>query len=118
MSQLTKNDTVLLLTGVANPRSFVKYFNQYDCSVKVCHYPDHHEFSRKDILRISKIFSDIKSERKLIITTEKDAVRLATNPYFPHELKTFVYYVPIKVDVFNKLEDDDFLCELKKGITK
>ena len=69
-------------------------------------------------MNISKIFNEIKSERKLIITTEKDAVRLSTNPYFPHELKKMVYYVPIKIDVFNKLEDDNFLNEVKKAINK
>ena len=118
LSQLTKNDTIMLLTGIANPRSFVKYFNQFECKIKICHYSDHHDFSRSDILNISKVFTQISSERKIIITTEKDSVRLSTNPYFPHELKQLVYFIPIKHEVLNRFEEDDLIPEIKKSIRK
>ena len=39
----------------------------------------------------------MKGVRKYIVTTEKDAVRLMNNPYFPHSLRKFIYYLPIQV---------------------
>ena len=43
---------------------------------------------------------------KIIITTEKDAVRLKSNPYFPPELRAATYYMPISVafgEEFNEM---------------
>jgi hypothetical protein len=54
--------------------------------------------------------------RKLIITTEKDAARLACNPYFPHELKPRTFYLPISVYMINRPEEGDFMQMLKKLI--
>ena len=47
---------------------------------------------------ILRKFSTMSGKRKHIITTEKDAVKLAHNPYFPHELKEHIFYLPVSVD--------------------
>ncbi|MDE7509342.1 MAG: tetraacyldisaccharide 4'-kinase, partial [Muribaculaceae bacterium] len=119
LSSFTERDSVFLLTGIAHPRYFVRHFKQYACRKKVEHFPDHHDFSRKDILRIAEKFNKMKGERKVIITTEKDAVRLVHNPYFPTELKPYVFYQPISVDMVAGTSDNDnnlirdLLSELK-----
>ena len=94
---LGENDSALLLTGIAHPRYFVRHFKGYPFNKKVLHFSDHHDFTRHDILDIEQKFRSMKGERKLIITTEKDAVRLVFNPYFPQELKPFIFYQPISV---------------------
>ncbi len=38
LGDFTKNDTVLLLTGIANPRGFVRHFKNYPFKMKVCHF--------------------------------------------------------------------------------
>ena len=55
---------------------------------------------------INDKFNEDKSVNKIIITTEKDAVRLANNPYFPQALKPYIYYIPINVDFIRYLNDD------------
>lgn len=107
LSSFSERDSVFLLTGIAHPRYFVRHFKQYACRKKVEHFPDHHDFSRKDILRIAEKFNKMKGERKVIITTEKDAVRLVHNPYFPTELKPYVFYQPISVDMVAGTSDND-----------
>ncbi len=97
LSSLSNRDSVMLLTGIAHPRYFVRHFKAYPFKVKVNHFPDHHHFSRKDISDIERKFRAMKGEKKIIITTEKDAVRLVHNPYFPTELKPFVFFQPITV---------------------
>ncbi len=116
LSLLTERDTVLLLTGIANPRGFVRYFKNYPFKVVVSHYPDHHDFTRKDIESLMKKFSSLSGERKLIITTEKDAIRLAYNPYIPTKTKPLMFYLPIGVRMLDKPDGTDFMEELKRRI--
>ncbi len=113
LDSLTAADSVLLLTGVANPRGFIRYFKHFPFKVKVDHYPDHHDFSRRDISEIEETFSKLKGARKIIVTTEKDAVRLADSDCFPAELKPWIFYLPIEVRI---LPNSD--VELAEGITQ
>ncbi len=84
----------------------------YPFKVKVDHFPDHHDFTREDIHQIYTRFKNMAGERKIIVTTEKDAVRLMFNPYFPKELKPFTFFQPISVKMINALDDKDFIEEL------
>lgn len=115
---LTSRDGVLLLTGIANPRYLVKHFRHYPFRIKIDHYSDHHDFTKNDIIGIEKKFKELKGQRKIIITTEKDAVRLLHNPYFPRDLKPFTFYLPINVRMIKGVEDHDLMEELKAMIRK
>lgn len=116
LSQLNSGDSVLLLTGIAHPRYFVRHFRNYPFKVKVDHFPDHHDFSRSDIEVINERFKNLSGSRKIIVTTEKDAVRLMHNPYFPQSLKPFAFYLPITVKMINGIDDTDLIQELKNAI--
>lgn len=116
LGSLSERDGVFLVTGIANPRSFVRHFKSYPFKVKVAHFPDHHDFSRDDIQMIQEKFKNMTGERKIIVTTEKDAVRLMYNPYFPAELKKLIYFLPLSVKVEPGIEEGDFITELKKQI--
>lgn len=97
LESLTEEDSVLLVTGIAHPRAFVKYFKKFPFKVKVMRFPDHHNFTKNDLKNISRKFKGLEGKRKLIITTEKDSVRLLHNPYYPYTLKPLTYYLPIKI---------------------
>lgn len=114
LGKLTSSDAVLLLTGIAHPRYFVRHFRPYPFKVKVDHFSDHHDFTRRDIDSISEKFKSLSGERKIIITTEKDAVRLMHNPYFPQSLKPFTFYLPVTVRMINGIEETDFIQDLKE----
>lgn len=116
LTSLTSRDTVMLVTGIANPRGFVRHFRKYPFRRSVSHFPDHHDFSRTDIERLEEKFRSLKGERKIIITTEKDAVRLAYNPYFPASLKPSIFYIPISVQMIGAGDSGDFISELVKSI--
>lgn len=118
LNSLTSRDSALLISGIANPRGFVRHFNRMPFKVTVAHFPDHHDFSRDDLEKIKEKFLSLKGERKIIITTEKDAVRLAYNPYFPDVLKNIIYYVPISVRMLPGIEGDDFIGDLLVAVGK
>ncbi len=84
--------TVFLLTGIANPIPLVEYVKKITSQVVHHNYPDHHSFSLKNITKLANDFDACAAQKKLLITTEKDAQRLATD-----ELKPLINKLPILV---------------------
>jgi len=115
MSWLRSDDAVLCLTGIANPKPLVRYLRQFNATVKVMHYDDHHDFTRSDFNDISKVYDKLLGNRKYIITTEKDAVRILNNAYFPPTMRNYIYYIPMRVG-FLEYEDRNFISEVIKRI--
>jgi len=72
----SENISILLITGVAYPKILSDYLRDKQKDVTHLNYPDHYVYKQKDILKIEDTFKAIKPESKIIITTEKDAVRL------------------------------------------
>jgi tetraacyldisaccharide 4'-kinase len=97
LDALTANDAILAITGIANPRPFLRFLKTFNAFVRVNVFPDHHQFTRKDIELIQRRFDEMAGEHKIMVTTEKDAVRLINNPYFPHRLKPYIFYLPVMV---------------------
>jgi len=71
-----KEFEVLLVTGIANPSPLEKFLKLKGISFKHIEFSDHHNFSETDVNKIKNSFGAIHSEKKLILTTEKDFVRL------------------------------------------
>jgi tetraacyldisaccharide 4'-kinase len=91
---LTLRDEVLLVCGIANPLPLKNYIHEHTDTYYQLSYSDHHIFSIEDLQEIREKFDQIKSKSKLILTTEKDAVRLVK---YTEELNNIPMYVlPIK----------------------
>lgn len=116
LNDLTDQDTLLSVTGVANPRPFVRQLRNYKAKVKIKRFSDHHNFTQADLQSIEEKYNMMKGRRKFIITTEKDAMRLMNNPYFPHNLRKYIYYLPIRVtfEDFNERPLDEVIKHLLK----
>lgn len=95
---LGQGDTLLVVAGIGNPKPFVKQIRAFGVKVKVDVFPDHHQYTKKDLEYILQRYDQMQGNRRFIVTTEKDAVRLTTNPYFPHELKAVTFFLPIKIE--------------------
>ena len=67
---------ILLVTGIANPRPLKKMLEEGHNGYSMLQYPDHHIFTIDDWNEILQKFREIPSADKIILTTEKDAVRL------------------------------------------
>lgn len=116
LESLSEEDSVLLVTGIAHPRSFVNYFKRFPVNVRVMRFPDHHNFTKDDLRKISKYFKGMEGKRKVIMTTEKDSVRLLHNPYFPYKLKKSIYYLPIKINMHSGMTGEILEDEIKAAI--
>lgn len=118
LTELDADDSVILLTGVANPRPFVNHFRDFPFKKKILHFPDHHDFKKSDLHKILTKFNDTTGNRKIIITTEKDAMRISHNPYFPIELRPKIFYIPIGVRMLDTNFGYDFVPDLLQAIEK
>ena len=74
----------LLVAGIAKPEPFFAYLQ--DTNDVCLSFPDHHNFTDKDILEIKNL-----AQNNIIITTEKDYVRLQGS--LPSEQ---LFYLPIQ----------------------
>ncbi len=88
---------ILLFTGIAYDYPLREHLQRMCSELVVIKFPDHHLYSRKDIERISQSFRDLPTQKKVIITTEKDTMRLKI-PELSEILKGLpLFYVPIEV---------------------
>jgi len=67
---------IVLITGIANPNPLIEYLEENKINFHHLKYPDHHHFSKKDLEEISTTFMKLRGNEKVLLTTEKDYVRL------------------------------------------
>lgn len=109
------DSSLLCITGIARPGPYIDYLKKFTKDITEIRYPDHHDFSIKDIRYIQSEFDAIANPVKYIFTTEKDAVRLLAHD-LPQELKEKIFYIPIEPVFLNKKEL--LIEELKNYVTK
>jgi len=91
--ELTGKEEVLLVCGIANPKPLKDYIHNKTHTYYQINYSDHHIFNIDDLYNIKKKFETIEEPQKIILTTEKDAVRFVK---FDTELSELpVYVLPI-----------------------
>ncbi|HSZ31733.1 MAG TPA: tetraacyldisaccharide 4'-kinase [Puia sp.] len=100
-----KSTEILLVSGIANPATLKKHleekFNGYDEIA----YSDHHIYTIDDLKNILRKFEQIPSAEKILLTTEKDAVRLQK---FSQQLRGLPFFVMPIEPVFLFKEENQF----------
>jgi tetraacyldisaccharide 4'-kinase len=95
---------ILIVSGIANPRHLRQYARSINTNISEISFPDHHNYSRKDLNQISQRFTELSKNNTqvMVLTTEKDATRL--REHIPDQaLKDAVYAIRIHVHF---LQDD------------
>jgi tetraacyldisaccharide 4'-kinase len=111
-----KNFTILLIAGIANPSILIEYLRRYTDKLEMIIYPDHHEFSKKDLINIQQTFDNIANPNKIIVTTEKDSMRFR-NPEIDISMQKLpIFFMPIEVNFL--LEEDSFKNLIKNYVRK
>lgn len=105
LPSLQADEEVLLLTGIASPATIQKELEAYTSHIDLLSFDDHHSFSARDMQLVKDRFARLKGERRLIITTEKDATRLVHHPALDEGLKPYIYALPIEVEILQNQQD-------------
>ena len=94
--------SITLVTGIADSSSLLENLTENEHSISHLEYADHHNYTLKDIEDILNKYNQDNSVKKLILTTEKDAVKLRG---FKKELGNVnVYFSPIET-IFEEKEN-------------
>ncbi len=95
----------IIFTGIANASPLVNYIKEYALYTYHLEYPDHHSFSENDIEIIKSVYKawQEKQTPTLLITTEKDAMRLhhVFNKSSEHFRHLPIFVAPIKTSFDN-----------------
>ena len=112
---------ILLFAGIANTYPIEEYLREYCNELVVVRFKDHHQYTTQDLNRIKRNFDDLYSPNKLLITTEKDAMRLLQPELVEIAVQLPVFYLPIEVEIHKKYKqqfDNQILNYVSKNQRK
>lgn len=98
--------SVLLVTGIAQPGILIDEIQKQFNIENTIKFPDHYNFTQEDIEKINAEFEKIETENKIIITTEKDAVRLRSFENIVANPAAW-FYIPVEIE-FLPGDDENF----------
>ena len=106
LTEIPQVYTYILFSGIANSEPLQDFLKRYCTELVVISFPDHHNYTEKDLQMIVKAYNDQFTQKKILITTEKDAQRLdaCQNKEILRDLP--LYYVPIHVQFHHQDEEE------------
>jgi tetraacyldisaccharide 4'-kinase len=105
-----KGKKVLAMAGIANPEAFIKTLKDTGAKViSTLFYPDHHWYSLHDLEEIKEKIKRMQGGVELVVTTEKDMVRLR---HLPDTGLNNIYAVGIELIIEDLAAFQDALAPL------
>lgn len=105
---------IIVMSGIGNPESFYRTLAKSYNIVDKLVYPDHHPYRRRDLNKMLQMLESAP-EGTIIVTTEKDAVKLTNRRKIPLQLQQKIYFSPINIS-FNENSEEDFLNKLENDV--
>lgn len=88
---------ILLVSAIASTDYLVEHVETFGGQVNNLEFEDHHDFTNRDIARMKTYFDRLESNKKVILTTEKDAMRMQQHHAYLQEHKLPIFVLPIEV---------------------
>ena len=106
-------DGAFAFCGIGNPKPFVEELKKRYHTVDFLPFGDHHAYKENDMKAVLDWFEKLDGEKKIIVTTEKDAARLTNSPYLCQFERTPLYDLPVTVRFH---EEEKFNEEILKYV--
>ncbi len=90
---------ILLITGIASNKNLLSFLSTHSRKTIALAFKDHHNYCVKDFKNITTVFNNLASEKKIIVITEKDAVKFNSSELKPLILNLPVYSIPVTVTI-------------------
>ena len=104
---------MLLISAIANTDYLLKYLQNTVKSAQTIEFEDHHYFKEDELSDMMRRFGRLESRNKIILTTEKDAMRLELHHNFLENNQLPVYVLPVAVS-FLDADEQAFQSEVKR----
>ncbi|MES2779716.1 MAG: tetraacyldisaccharide 4'-kinase, partial [Bacteroidota bacterium] len=108
---------VLAFSGIAHNTLFIEELKRQFKMVHAIPYSDHKNYSEKELTTIANRFNNLSSTNKIIVTTEKDAVKLRSPQAQQILGKLPVYVLPVAVH-FDNVSQEQLLSTLRAYINE
>ena len=108
-----ENYNITLVTSISNADNLKQYLQKNENTVHHLSFPDHHNFTPKDIANILLEYKTSISDKNIILTTEKDKVKLLK--YKEHFEGIKLYFSPIEINIDNS---EEFNNEITNYVTE
>lgn len=95
--KLHSNQQLLLVTGLANAQSLTDMLDSRKMSYTHLAYADHQHYGKKQLEQIEKQFAALAGDKKLVLTTEKDFVKLREHAQWFIDKQIPLAYLPIEI---------------------
>lgn len=92
--------SIIMFTGIGNPDPFEEYLKRWCTDLEIVSYGDHHVFTDDELKALADKFTNLPTKRKIIVTTEKDAMRLRSEVAAKILGELPIFYVPICFEFF------------------
>jgi tetraacyldisaccharide 4'-kinase len=89
---------ILLVAGIANPYPLEYELRNWCSDLIIIRFKDHHKYTSDDFVQIKENYADIYTRNKLLITTEKDAMRMLDPDIREAASELPIYYIPMEID--------------------
>ncbi len=96
LADIKRDTNILLVSGIASPQQITTDLQPYSNKITSLAFADHHQFTKTDVETINNTFKNMPSP-KMIVTTEKDSVRLEDVDGLDDEVKNNIFILPIKI---------------------
>ena len=108
--RIRRGDRVIVMAGIADPGPLLhETGSRYDV-VDTLIFNDHHTYRVSDIRKMEQLLG--MYEDAVIVTTEKDAVKLTNRSRIPETVQRKLYYVPVQVSFVGDSEAE-FLRQIE-----
>ncbi|MFM2250452.1 MAG: hypothetical protein RLZZ358_1379 [Bacteroidota bacterium] len=111
----TDFNAVIALAGLADNAPFLAYCKQQYEMVDSFSFPDHYAYSPEDATRILKVIEQEKGKNAVLLTTEKDAVKLKSLAATEMWSKISIFALPIQV-ALDPIQEEKLLQRLRKNL--
>jgi tetraacyldisaccharide 4'-kinase len=107
ITRIESFESILLVSAIADDSQIVEYLSK-SFSVKTSKFRDHHTFTKEDITKIHLKFELLPKNNSIILTTEKDFVKLRG---FDEVIKGKYpwFFLPIDIEIDREFEFNQLL---------
>ena len=102
---------VLLVSGIARTDYLLNHLTPLCNEIRTLEYEDHHAYNQMDIGRLKAQFDQMKSTKKIVLTTEKDAIRLLNHKeyFIRHQINIFALPIKVNFHFYDQRRFDDYI---------
>lgn len=93
--EVSPQTEVVLLTAIAHPEPMVAYLSEKFKIIHHYRFADHHYFSTEEIAEIKKTYFSENNQNRILVTTEKDSMRLIYGVLSKHLEAIPLFSLPI-----------------------